>query len=55
MKTIYNLSNEEFEEIKERYLIELDIKHDNISDEEIRQYYAGISFVDEDFFCNINY
>lgn len=53
MKTIYELSVEELEELRERYIIEFDIDHDNISDEEVRQYYVGTSFVEEDFFCNI--
>lgn len=53
MKSVYELTPEEFEELRERYLIEFDLDHDNISDEEVRQYYAGTSFVEEDFFCNI--
>ena len=53
MKTIYELTLEELDELKERYIIELNLDHDNISDEEVRQYYAGTSFVEEDFFCNI--
>ena len=53
MKTIYELSTEELNELRERYIIDFDIDHDNISDEEVRQYYAGTLFVDEDFFCNI--
>lgn len=53
MKSVYELAPEEFEELRERYLIEFDLDHDNISDEEVRQYYAGTSFVEEDFFCNI--
>ena len=53
MKTIYELTQEEFEELRERYIIEFDLDHDNISDEEVRQYYYGTSFVEEDFFCNI--
>lgn len=53
MKSVYELTPEEFEELRERYIIEFDLDHDNISDEEVRQYYAGTSFVEEDFFCNI--
>lgn len=53
MKSVYELTPEEFEELRERYLIEFDLDHDRISDEEVRQYYAGTSFVEEDFFCNI--
>jgi hypothetical protein len=54
MKTIHELSPEEMDELRERYIVEFDIDHDNISDEEVRQYYAGTYFVEEDFFCNIN-
>jgi hypothetical protein len=53
MKTIYELSIEEIDELRERYIIELDIDHDNISNEEVMQYYAETYFVEEDFFCNI--
>lgn len=53
MKSVYELTPEEFEELRERYIIEFDLDHDRISDEEVRQYYAGTSFVEEDFFCNI--
>lgn len=53
MKSVYELTPEEFEELRERYLIEFDLDHDRISDEEVRQYYVGTSFVEEDFFCNI--
>lgn len=52
MKSVYELTPEEFEELRERYIIEFDLDHDRISDEEVRQYYAGTSFVEEDFFCN---
>lgn len=53
MKTVYELSTEELQELRERYIIEFDLDHDNISDEEIRQYYSNTSFVEEDFFCNL--
>lgn len=53
MKSVHELTPEEFEELRERYIIEFDLDHDRISDEEVRQYYAGTSFVEEDFFCNI--
>ena len=53
MKSVHELSAEEFEELRERYIIEFDLDHDRISDEEIRQYYSGTSFVEEDFFCNM--
>jgi len=53
MKSVHELSAEEFEELRERYIIEFDLDHDRISDEEVRQYYSGTSFVEEDFFCNI--
>ena len=53
MKSVHELTPEEFEELREHYIIEFDLDHDRISDEEVRQYYAGTSFVEEDFFCNI--
>lgn len=54
MKTVYELSAQEIDELRGRYIIELDINHDNISDEEVRQYYTGTSFIEEDFFKNMN-
>ena len=50
---VTELRPEELQELRERYIIEFDLDHDNISDEEIRQYYSDISFVEEDFFCNL--
>lgn len=38
---IYKLTLEELEELRERYIIEFNLDHDNISDEEIRQYYSN--------------
>lgn len=52
MKSVHELTPEEFEELRERYIIEFDLDHDRISDEEVRQYYAGTYFVEEDFWCN---
>lgn len=53
MKTVHKLNEEELEELRERYIIEFDLDHDNISNEEVIQHYAGTSFVEEDFFCNL--
>ncbi len=53
MKTVYELSSDELDELRERYIAEFDIDHDNISDEEVRQYYNTTYFVEDDFFCNI--
>jgi hypothetical protein len=53
MKSVHELSAEEFIELRERYIIEFDLDEDRISDEEVRQYYADTSFVEEDFWCNI--
>jgi phosphoribosylformylglycinamidine (FGAM) synthase PurS component len=53
MKSVHELSVEEIEELRERYIIEFDLDHDRISDEEVRQYYAGTYFVNDDFSCNL--
>ena len=53
MKTVYELTQDEFEELRSHYIDEMELDHDNISDEEVRQYYCDTSFVEEDFFCNI--
>jgi len=53
MKSVHELNAEELNELRERYIIEFDLDHDRISDEEVRQYYAGTFFVEEDFFCNL--
>jgi hypothetical protein len=53
MKSVHELSAEEFIELRERYIIEFDLDEDRISDEEVRQYYADTSFVEEDFWCNL--
>lgn len=53
MKSVHELNADELDELRERYIIEFDLDHDRISDEEVRQYYAGTSFVEEDFWCNL--
>lgn len=53
MRTVHELNQNELSELIERYIIEFDLDHDNISNEEVRQYYSGTYFVDEDFFCNL--
>lgn len=65
MKTVRELSRDELSELKEAYLMqhldeagespsygELFESHD-ISDEIIFEHYDGISFEDEDFWCNV--
>ena len=72
-KTVYDLTRDELDELKESYFYQLrdnddevlwalnnpnsqDIDGitapDQIPDSVIFEHYAGISFVDDDFFCN---
>lgn len=59
--TVYELTVNEFEELRESYFWQLqetdDADHfdspDDIPDDVIFDHYDGISFVEEDFFCNI--
>lgn len=61
-RTVYELTDEEIEELKETYYYqlvdtgedeELGIdSSDGIPDELIYEHYDGISFVEDDFFCN---
>ena len=62
-KTTYDLTCEEMEELQETYYQQL-VEDGTIKDEEIEafgkvtedtihEHYAGINFVDDDFFCNL--
>ena len=63
MKTVKELTREELNELKTSYLTKLNeygspsyqdyINAENIPDEIIFEEYEGITFVKEDFFCNI--
>ena len=63
MKTVKELTREELNELKESYLTKLKkdespsyhdyVNAENIPDEIIFEEYAGITFVKEDFFCNL--
>ena len=63
MKTVNELTREELNELKASYLTKLKedaspnyqdyVNAENIPDEIIFEEYAGITFVKEDFFCNI--
>ena len=59
-KTTYDLSIEEMEELQETLYQQLlddgtiDIgEFDGVTEEMVHEHYSGISFVDDDFFCNI--
>ena len=61
MKTVYDLSRDELDELKEAYAVQLDedgisygelLESHEIPDDVIFTHYAEISFVDDDFFCN---
>lgn len=63
MKTIHELTPDEMQELKDNYFMEVmsdEIIDDKImspgdvTDEMIHSIYRGVSFVKEDFFCNIN-
>lgn len=63
MKTVYELSENELEELRETYFQQLldtdpevlgevtDAKE--IAFEDIENHYSGVYFVEEDFFCNL--
>lgn len=58
-KTVYDLSPDELDELRDSYYwqcldagtIDIDT-FDAVSDEMLFEHYAGIGFVDDDFFCN---
>jgi len=61
LKTVYQLSKDELTELKARHYTEthdsvsygeLSQIDDLVSDQEIKEAYSGIDFVDDDFFCN---
>lgn len=61
-KTVYDLNKEELNELKDSMFWADDVDEEilnginyywEIPDEVIYNYYNGISFVDEDFMCNI--
>ena len=62
-RTVYDLNRAEIEELKDAYFwsdeSDEEILGDisapwEIPDEVIYEHFSGISFVDEDFFCNCN-
>ena len=64
MKTVKELTRDELNELKSMYLTKLEedespsyqdyVNAEKIPDEIIFEEYAGITFVKEDFFCNLN-
>lgn len=61
-KTVYDLDKEELNELKDSMFWADDVDEEilnginyywEIPDEVIYNYYNGISFVDEDFMCNV--
>lgn len=57
-RTTYDLSNKEFEELRDTYFYEVDDEGEydyaaDIPDEVIHNHYTGIGFVEEDFWCNV--
>lgn len=49
---IEELDSDELEEVRERYAIENERDADSVSDSELFEEYAGVDFVNDDFFCN---
>lgn len=53
-KSVNELSSDELAELELQYKCLKDIDlNENISMDEVKDYFASTSFVDEDFFCNI--
>ena len=58
MKTVYDLTAEELEELRFTYMTQLEEigegpdNIDDISDEDLFYQYDGFMFCDDDFFCN---
>ena len=57
-RTTYDLSEEEFEELRVNYYYHVDEYNEyeyiaDIPDEVIHNHYDGVSFVEEDFWCNV--
>jgi hypothetical protein len=64
MKTVYELSNMELEELRESYFYQLEERGEfevlnsitnpeEIDMSNIIDHYKGVFFVEEDFFCNL--
>ena len=63
MKTVYDLTQNELEELRDTYFYQLldadpevlgDITEaEQIAFEDIKNHYSEVTFVDEDFFCNL--
>ena len=63
MRSVYDLTENELEELREYYfqqLLDTDpevlgeiTEAEEIAFEDIENHYSGVSFVDEDFFCNL--
>jgi hypothetical protein len=61
MKTVYDLSDKELEELRETYFDQLnDLGEEDFNDpheiplENVIAHYEELMFVDEDFFCNLD-
>lgn len=62
MKTVYDLSRDELDELKEAYAVQLAtdgisygelLESHEMPDDIIFNHYAGIMFSDDDFLCNL--
>lgn len=62
-KSVFDLSPAEMEELKQSYFYQLQDENpeilqgiteaEQIPDDIIQEHYSGVSFVDDDFFCNM--
>lgn len=62
-KSVYDLSPTEMEELRQSYFYQLQNESpeilqgitdpEQIPDDIIQEHYSGVSFVDDDFFCNM--
>ena len=63
MKTVHKLNKDELEELRGNYFVQLQetdsdvldniVSADEIPINDVIAHYDGISFVEEDFFCNL--
>ena len=50
-KSVHELNQEELEELTQTYMDNNNL--DEVSYEEVKEYYSGVSFTKDDFWCNL--
>lgn len=58
MKSVHELNQNELEELRSNYFYNEEIQHDfqdvfEVKNNVLFEYYEAVSFVEEDFFCNL--